>query len=405
MDRIIKYIFLFCTLIVLTGCGRDIPKVESSDPIVQETQPVTEAIVTDPASVPKATITETAASRTDAVTIGVTAAPTQTASLMTRTTYVRSTERSSSAAVVITTHAATSEQPQQTTSQTAAIVPTAPVTETVPSPTSPQGQPSLGYHEYKSCAVYSADSGTYLYVDNTNSLIYPASMTKLLTACVALYYVDAYTVCDVGTELDYVNQGSSLCYLYRGDSLTMLDLVTGLLLSSGNDAAYTIAVNTARIVSGDPYMYDYDAIQYFCGLMNQYAKNIGMTSSNFTTPDGWDEYYQYTTVSDLITLTNHASNYWIIDTVTGWSSTTVISYNGTTYEWHNSNRLLHNDDIYYCPYAVGTKTGSTGYAGYCLIAKYNVNESTYYTVVAGCPTDEERYELTLDLFNTYVLGQ
>lgn len=402
MNRIFKYIFLFCTLIVLTGCGREISNVESSEPIVHETEAVTEVIVTQQTSVTESTLTTT--KQTYSITLNFTVPALRTTSSITRPTDVRTTKNVTST-VTVASSTVTSEQSQQTTTQTTAVPPTEPATEAATNPTAPPQTPTFGYHEYRSCALYSVDSGTYIYNDNINNLIYPASMTKLLTACVALNYVDPFTVCNVGTELDYVNQGSSLCYLYQGDSLTMYDLITGLLLSSGNDAAYTIAVNTARIVSGDLYMSDYDAIQYFCALMNQYASNIGMTSSNFLNPDGWDNYYQYTTISDLITLANHASNYLIIDQVTGWSSASVTSFTGVTYEWHNSNKLLHHDDNYYCPYAVGTKTGSTDNAGYCLIAKFSVNGSTYYTVVAGCPSDEERYELTLDLFNTYVLGQ
>lgn len=391
----------------LTSCGREVLNVETDEPTIPYTEAVTETSTDEQTSVPEAAVTVT--TQTEEVTLNFTVPGTRTASLITRPTEARITETRPATSVVtvaaVTLPPATSNQPPQTTSQPVVVLPTEPVTEPAVGPTAPPKPPSLDYHEYTACAIYSADSGTYLYDDNIYGMIYPASMTKLLTACVALYYVDPYTVCDVGTELYYVNEGSSLCYLYQGDSLTMYDLITGLLLSSGNDAAYTIAVNTARIVSDDPYMYDYDAIQYFCGLMNQYAQNIGMYSSNFTTPDGWDVYNQYTTISDLITLANHARNYWVIDQVTGWSSVSVTSNTGITYEWHNSNRLLHYDDIYYCPYAVGTKTGSTNNAGNCLIAKFYVYGSTYYTIVAGCPTDEERYELTLDLFNTYVLGQ
>ena len=92
---------------------------------------------------------------------------------------------------------------------------------------------------------------------------------------------------------------SSLCLIKAGHRLKLRDLLTGMLMCSGNDAAYTVAVNVARDVSGDRSMSDADAVAYFVQLMNDYAIQIGASNSNFTTPDGWDHTQQHTTICDL----------------------------------------------------------------------------------------------------------
>lgn len=84
--------------------------------------------------------------------------------------------------------------------------------------------------------------------------------------------------------------------------LSLEDLLTGMLMASGNDAAYTIAVSVARKLNSNKYLRDYEAVQYFCTLMNDLANNIRMTNSHFVNPDGWDDYEQYTTTEDLIKL-------------------------------------------------------------------------------------------------------
>lgn len=263
-------------------------------------------------------------------------------------------------------------------------------------PTTTIPQLELPYHT--AAALYCSDMGEFIYSENIYNSIAPASMTKLLTACVALNYVDSSELCYVGSELQFVQPYSSMCYISPGEILTMHDLITGLLLSSGNDAAYTIAVTTARILNPDIYLSDSEAVEYFVELMNQFAVSIGMTGSNFMNPDGWDNWSQYTTVSDLLILTQYAMNIWEIREIVGWSSQNVTIASGEYFTWHNSNRLLDPYDVYYCPNAIGAKTGSTVNAGYCLIAAFVKDGHLYFTIVSGCDSDENRYEATLELF-------
>ena len=251
----------------------------------------------------------------------------------------------------------------------------------------------------RSAAVYSMGTKDMLYSDNIDKKTAPASLTKLLTAAVALKYVDPDDTFMVGSEQYYVDPYSSLCYLQWGNVLTMEDLISGMLMESGNDAAYTVAVWTAREAAEDEYMDDETAIEYFCKLMNELAKEIGMKNSHFTTPDGWDDEKQYTTADDLIKLAEYAVSIPLIKEIVGTQEKEVVFESGEPAVWVNSNLLLDQYSEFYCRDAIGVKTGTTLEAGNSLIAMFDKNGEEYLIVVEGCETDEERYELTLKLYN------
>lgn len=253
--------------------------------------------------------------------------------------------------------------------------------------------------ECKSAVLYAMGGKKYLYSDGINDRNAPASLTKLLTAAVALKYVNSEAVFPVGSEQALVHANSSLCGLMLGDEVTLKDLVAGLLMSSGNDAAYTIAVCTARAHSKDPDMSDNEAVEFFCGMMNSFADYIGMKNSHFTTPDGWDDSDQYTTAADLIVLTEYAMTVPEISEVVGTYSKEVVLSSGRSISWTNSNSLIDPTSPYYTEGVLGVKTGTTDIAGNNLITVYKKKRRTYISVVMGCNTDSERYELTKELLS------
>ena len=253
----------------------------------------------------------------------------------------------------------------------------------------------------KAAAFACADDNELLYCDNINETIAPASLTKLLTASVALYYLSPETVITVGSEQSLVKSGSSLCLIKSGHKLKLYDLLTGMLMASGNDAAYTVAVATARAVRPDIVMTDAQAVAYFSELMNNYASSIGMKNSHFTTPEGWDDVNQYTTVSDLLILAEHAFSIPEIKTITGTYHKKVYFVSGENITWTNTNALLNPNSAYYCADAVGIKTGTTANAGNCLIAAFERNGKTYLSAVIGCSTGNDRYELTLEMLSQF----
>ncbi|MCM1530429.1 MAG: D-alanyl-D-alanine carboxypeptidase [Alistipes sp.] len=248
-------------------------------------------------------------------------------------------------------------------------------------------------------ALYCVDDGQMLYSYNIEEKAAPASLTKLLTAAVALEYLDNDDIIYAGSEQYLVQSGSSLCGLQYGSYSTVNDFVAGLLMSSGNDAAYALATSTARKVYPENEMSDDAAVNVFCGLMNTTAQKIGMTGSVFTTPDGWDDTNQYTTVSDLLLLTEYTLKIPKIKEIVGTQSQTVVFGSGEVYDWTNSNLLLDPYSDYFRQDAVGVKTGTTLNAGNNLISAFVINGKTYISVVVGCATDTDRYELTLKLID------
>ena len=247
--------------------------------------------------------------------------------------------------------------------------------------------------------LYNISTATILYEKNADEKIAPASLAKLLTAITALTYMESDTIITVGSELDLVPQRSSICQIAKGHKLTLYDLLTGMLLASGNDAAYTIAVNVARHVSDADKLSDKDALQYFIDLMNRTAKNIGCTRSKFKSPDGSDTEGQYTTVSDLSIIGYRAYTYETIREIVATASKKVVFASGQHITWSNTNKLLHKDSEFYMPGVIGMKTGSTTAAGNCLIAVSNANGEIYLSIVAGCKTDNERYNSSKNLLS------
>lgn len=238
-----------------------------------------------------------------------------------------------------------------------------------------------------------------LFSKNADLKVYPASLTKLVTACTALKYVPVDTVFTVGTEQSLVKPQSSLCLIQKGHKLTLHDLICGMLLASGNDAAYTVAVNTARSVYKDKNLNDEQAVKLFCQLMNEFAAQIGMNSSNFTNPDGWDDAEQYTTVNDLLKIAIYANGNSIINSIVSCDKKYVVFTSGQNITWKNSNKLLNENSEYYYPSATGMKTGTTKNAGKCLIASANKNGKTVIAIVMDCKTEEQRYSFAIHLFN------
>lgn len=247
-----------------------------------------------------------------------------------------------------------------------------------------------------------SDDKELLYCDNIYNRIAPASLTKLLTASVALHYLSPETIITVGSEQNFVKSGSSLCLIKSGHKLKLYDLLTGMLMASGNDAAYTVAVSTARIVAPDGNsITDSEAVMYFSELMNNYADSIGMKNSHFVNPEGWDDENHYTTVFDLLILANHVLSIPEIKEITGTYQKKVYFVSGENATWTNTNALLNPYSPYYCSEAIGLKTGTTQNAGNCLISAFERNEKTYISVVTGCSSGSDRYELTFKMLSNF----
>ena len=251
----------------------------------------------------------------------------------------------------------------------------------------------------KYAGLFKADTLECLYSIGADAKIAPASLTKMVTACVAIENLPLNTVITVGSELSLVPKNSSLAYIYKGQRIKLSDLLTGMLLCSGNDAAYAVAANVARYASKNNSMTDREAIDYFCDMMNDYAQKIGAQNTCFKTPDGFDEDGQYSTVSDLALITAHAMKNETIAEIASTHYAKIIFESGETAKWTNTNELLNPKSSYYTYYVTGFKTGGTVKAGKCLSATFIADGVEYIAIVLGCDDNASRYENILTLIN------
>ena len=251
--------------------------------------------------------------------------------------------------------------------------------------------------------VYDCDAGSFLTISGEQSeRIYPASVTKLFTAYIALQYLQPDTQITAGNALSMVAWGSSVAKIEMGDVLTVRQLVEAMMLPSGNDAAYILAVEAARVMADSPEMDAVYAVELFMKQMNQQAAAHGMTGTHFVNPDGIHDEQHYTTFADLAILGKLSMENEIVMQYAATPRETVTLH-GETIQWKNTNALIDPTTPYYCPYAVGLKTGQTPSAGSCLLSAFRYEGRELIIGVFGCPEEEDRFDDTLQLFNETVL--
>lgn len=194
-----------------------------------------------------------------------------------------------------------------------------------------------------------------MYELNPSERLKPASITKLMTAIVALDYYDPDDVITV-KRLAPVEAEADMG-LKVGDKVSVKNLLYGLLVPSGNDAAYTLADNYPG------------GIENFLYAMNQNAKNLHLESTHFVNPAGFDDPNHYTTARDLSLLTAVALKNKMIETAVATRGITLFDAAGKkSYPVTNVNQLLGT------VYGVdGVKTGFTDEAGQCLITSVSRN--------------------------------
>lgn len=245
----------------------------------------------------------------------------------------------------------------------------------------------------KYAIVYDIETNEILYLKGSaDTKIYPASITKLFSAFVALQYLDVDTVIQAGNEIDYVKNGSSLANIEKGQKLTVESLIYGMLLPSGNDAAYVIAVAAGRTISGNSRISSDEAVSVFVNEMNRQAKILGMTNTNFINPDGFHDDNHYTSLIDIVIAAKVVLNNSIISNCVKTQNVDIVYTSGETRQWENTNLLIDPTSEYYCEDAIGMKTGYTLEAGNCLLSAFKNKDSTYVIGTFNCDDTNSRFE-------------
>ncbi|MCL2547234.1 MAG: D-alanyl-D-alanine carboxypeptidase [Oscillospiraceae bacterium] len=232
----------------------------------------------------------------------------------------------------------------------------------------------------KSAALMDATSGRVLYAHNADQRLPMASTTKIMTALVAAENsnLDDIVVVDAATT---GVEGSSM-YLRPDEEVTVRDLLYGVLLQSGNDAALTLAVH----VGGSE--------EAFVALMNVRAAGLGLTSTSFANPHGLDAEGHYTTARELAVV---AAAMLANEELAQIAATKTANVAGRTL--NNHNKMLHRYDD-----ADGVKTGFTRVSGRCLVSSATRNGQTLIAVTLNAPDDWNDHTAMLNYgFSTYPL--
>lgn len=261
-----------------------------------------------------------------------------------------------------------------------------------------------------SALLMDLNSGKILYEKNIDQKMYPASLTKVMTAIIALEHCDLNDIATVSYDaVMTLSSGYVTANLQVGEELTVEQLLYVLMVGSSNDAAIVLAEH----ISG--------SVDEFSKLMNEKAKELGCTSTNFVNPNGAHDENHYSTARDLSIISKYAMQNETFRTLvktTSYKLPITNKYENEDRLFTTTNSLLtvnNNDraDNYYYKYATGIKTGFTTPAKNCLIASANKGDLELLTVVLGAGQNDqglsERYVDTINLFeygyDTYSLKE
>ncbi len=239
--------------------------------------------------------------------------------------------------------------------------------------------------------LFDVDNNEVLYSVNAHERLHPASLTKVLTAIVALKYGSTEQVLTASNVVNISESGAQLCGLKTGDTMTLNQALHILLMYSANDVAMMIAEG----VGG--------SVEHFMELMNEEAKALGATNSHFVNPHGLTAENHYTTAYDLYLIFNEAiKNEKIIEIIQKTTYETVFyDKNGEekAVSYMTTNQFLHgNKKAPEKVSVVGGKTGTTNAAGHCLmILSKDTSGKPYISIVLRSESRDLLYTEMTDL--------
>ncbi len=243
----------------------------------------------------------------------------------------------------------------------------------------------------RSAVLMDAASGRLLYEKNGFERLPMASTTKIMTAILAVENCamdDVVTVSPVASGVE----GSSL-WLEIGEKLTVEQLLYGLMLKSGNDAAVALAEHIAGSVDA------------FAAMMNRRASELGMYNTHFETPNGLDSENHYTTARDMAVMTRHAMTLPKFREIVG-AKNASIPWQGK--DWDRSLKN-HNKLLWQYEGCTGVKTGYTKKSGRCLVSSALRDGRELIAVTLNAPDDWNDHTRMLDYgftdFETAVLAE
>lgn len=239
-------------------------------------------------------------------------------------------------------------------------------------------------------AVYleNLDTGLVLYEKNADQQMYPASLTKIMTAILVLENVkdlDQETAAYPMWIQDMLyGTNASLGGLIVGEKLTIWQLLTSALVQSGNESAMILA---GYVGSGGMADFMPRDITTFVEMMNDKAKALGCTGTHFTNPTGLHSDNHYSTARDMAIMAKYAMQNPVFASLVKNYAVQLGQTNKHSDLWqYSTNKMLLTSSPYYYAPVVGIKTGSTDEAGRCVISQAEDNGYRYFCVVMGAPS-------------------
>lgn len=227
----------------------------------------------------------------------------------------------------------------------------------------------------KAAILIEAKTGTVLYEQNADAALSPASVTKIMTLLLTMEAMEsgAFDLDTVVTASEHAASiGGSQIYLEAGEQLTVRDMIKSVVVASANDVATALA----ELVSGSE--------ELFVGKMNERAKELGMTNTNFENPTGLDDNTanHVTSARDIAIMSRELMRHEVIFEFTKIWQDTIR--NGA-FTLTNTNRMIR-----YYSGCTGLKTGSTSKAGYCISSTAERDGMELVAVILGASTRENR---------------
>lgn len=235
-----------------------------------------------------------------------------------------------------------------------------------------------------SAAVIDCIDGKTLYSKNMEEKLYPASMTKVLTAILVVENCEMQDeVVISASAINNVQSGYLTAGIKEGEILTVEELLNLLLISSYNDVANALAEH----VGG--------SVEEFAVMMNKKAVEIGCTNSNFVNSNGAHDVNHYSTAHDMALIGKYAMQYEEIQNIVGkisYKLRATNKYSKTDRLYETTNEMILSGSSNYYRYAKGIKTGFTTPAGYCVMIYSVKNDIPLVSVVMKSTTSTSRYQ-------------
>lgn len=250
-----------------------------------------------------------------------------------------------------------------------------------------EGITSIDTTDVSAAAVFDLNNKNVLYAKNIFTKLYPASMTKVMTALVALKNSSADTVLTASSNVLMSDPDAQVCGLEPGDTMTLDQALHLLLIYSAND----VAVMIAEGIGG--------SMDNFIQMMNDEATAIGATNTNFINSNGLSDENHYTTAYDMYLIFNEAVKYDLFKEIINMTNYSTVYHDatGTDKEINVVSTNYYLQGVVNAPASItviGGKTGTTNAAGHCLVMlSRDTSGNPYISIVMRAGTKDSLYEV------------